>query len=545
MSRADVHVTEPTRRSLRGRSLGGRSSWWVVFVAALVGIGTVNALWALTTPLGASPDEPAHVIKAASVVRGELLGEVTDNPQIRDVDVPAGVAYTADTLCTKFYPEVTADCAPGFPSDPDSLVEDEPTSAGLYNPVYYVLVGWPTLLWDGSKVALFAMRLASALVCSVFFAAAVASLSRLRRPVLPVLVAIGSLTPTTYFLSGVVNPNAFEAATAMAFAAALFAGLDRSERATWGQGLLLAASGGLLVHARGLSPLWLGLVVVVAAVWSGWPRFWSYVRQGPVLTAVVAVASSSALAVVWTLASGSLPAVGRYPGQGTTFVGGLVRMLERTFDFGRDLVGNFGWLDTPVPSYVVFAYFLGAGALVAVALLVPARGRTKVAVVLATASYLFVPALIQAASVTKSGYVWQGRYNLPLYFLLVIVAAMAVAPVFDRLADVVRRRIIGLVVILHAAGALVALLTFMRRNSVGLSASWVTLFRDPAWSPPVVPTTAWTAIMVAGAVVLAACFSFVVRRAGRRTDPREGLLPMEPLGTGTVPAPVHDDRPVA
>ncbi|MBD8609695.1 DUF2142 domain-containing protein [Frigoribacterium sp. CFBP 13729] len=495
---------------------GSTRRWLAVFLAALVGFGCVSALWAVTTPLSASPDEPAHLIKAASVVRGELLGDVTDGlPQIRDVDVPAGVAYSAEADCARFQPEVTADCAPGFPSDADAIVE-EPTSAGLYNPVYYVLVGWPTLVLDGSKASLYAMRLVSALVCSVFFAAAVASLSRLPRPVLPVLAAFGALTPTTYFLSGVVNPNAFEAATAAAFAATLVSGLLSGRPVGWGQGLLLALSGGLLVHARGLSPLWLAVIVVVAAVLVGWRAFWEHVRRPQVLAAVLAVAVSSVLAVIWTLKSGSLGAVGLYPGAGTSFQGGLVRMLERTFDFGQELIGKFGWLDTPVPSYVVFAYFVGVGGLVLAAVLVPTSGRVKAAVLLSLASYVLIPALVQAASVTRSGYVWQGRYNLPVYVLLVLVAAVALAPSFDRLSSTLRRRVVLLVVVVHSAAAFVALMTFLRRNAVGLSASWVALLETPAWRPPVLSTSVWTGLIAAGCLVLGVAFLVVLALSRRQ-----------------------------
>lgn len=498
-----------------------RRRWWIVFAAALVGFASVSGLWAVTTPLGASPDEPAHIIKAASVVRGQFLGDTTEVlPQIREVDVPAGVAYTSEANCAAFKPEVTANCAPGFPTDPDAVVEED-TSAGLYNPVYYLLVGWPTLVWDGSKVALFAMRLVSAAICSAFFAAAVASLVRLPRPVLPVLAFFGAITPTTYFLSGAVNPNAFEAATAAAFAATLVAGLLSPGRVSWSHGVLLAVSGGLLVHARGLSPLWLGVIVVVVAVFVGWRAFWAHLRRPPVLAAVGAVALSSVFAVIWTLKSGSLKATGVYPGAGTSFEGGLFRMLERTFDFGQELIGKFGWLDTPVPSYVIFAYFAGVGALVLTAVLVPMRGRVKVAVLLAAGSYVLVPALVQAASVTDSGYIWQGRYALPVYFLMVVIAALALAPTFDGASSTIRRRLAGLVVVVHGLAAFVAVMIFLRRNAVGLSASWVTLLEAPAWRPPLVSTSAWTVISAGGCLVLSLAFAVVLvnaRRAARETS---------------------------
>ena len=40
-----------------------------------------------------------------------------------------------------------ADCAVGLEEGDGSLV-DALTTAGLYNPLYYVVVGWPSLVFD-------------------------------------------------------------------------------------------------------------------------------------------------------------------------------------------------------------------------------------------------------------------------------------------------------------------------------------------------------------------------------------------------------------
>ncbi|MEO5832402.1 MAG: hypothetical protein ABIR83_03405, partial [Nakamurella sp.] len=48
-----------------------RRAYWASFVL----LGLVTGLWSLASPLMAGLDEPAHLIKAASVVRGQLLGQ--------------------------------------------------------------------------------------------------------------------------------------------------------------------------------------------------------------------------------------------------------------------------------------------------------------------------------------------------------------------------------------------------------------------------------------------------------------------------------------
>lgn len=221
-------------------------------------------------------------------------------------------------------------------------------------------------------MAVFGMRLVSALLCTLL--AAGARLPRPPpRPVLPVLATFAALTPMTHSLFGSVNPNAFEIAATAAFAAAYITGLVRGGPVSWRTAAFLAVTGGLLVHARGLSPMWLGVVVVAGACLVGWSRFWTYLRRPQVLTAVGVVAVSTVLAIVWILRTGSLAAVGVYERAGTSFAEGLVIMLERTFDYARDMVGNFGWLDTAIPSYAVFPYFVGWGVIVAAALMIRPR----------------------------------------------------------------------------------------------------------------------------------------------------------------------------
>ncbi len=137
---------------------------------------------------------------------------------------------------------------------------------------------------------------------------------------------------------------------------------------------------------------------------------------------------------------------------------------------------------------------------------------------------------------TVSGFVWQGRYNLPAYLLLIMVAAVVAAPAFDRVPAVVRRRILVLVAVVHAAAAFVGLMTFLRRNSVGLSASWSDLLLRPRWSPPVVGVEPWILAIAAGSVVAGAALLLAVL-AARRDAPTEATLDAGPRGLPGVGMP--------
>ncbi|MGH9061731.1 MAG: DUF2142 domain-containing protein, partial [Acidimicrobiales bacterium] len=70
-----------------------------------------QALWCLATPVGASPDEPAHLIRAASVVRGQWVGPARAGFPNSDtvVSVPDAVVQL-NLACFVGKPHVSAGC---------------------------------------------------------------------------------------------------------------------------------------------------------------------------------------------------------------------------------------------------------------------------------------------------------------------------------------------------------------------------------------------------------------------------------------------------
>ncbi|WP_232083325.1 DUF2142 domain-containing protein, partial [Arthrobacter sp. SO5] len=109
-------------------------------------IGTLTTLWALASPLMSVPDEPAHAIKAAAVARGQLSADThgkQGDPAV--VVVPAYFAELGPQTCTAFRPDLTAACAPQLDPTHRGPVTAA-TTAGNYNPFYYMLVGLPSRL---------------------------------------------------------------------------------------------------------------------------------------------------------------------------------------------------------------------------------------------------------------------------------------------------------------------------------------------------------------------------------------------------------------
>lgn len=485
---------------------------WVTFGAVSVLLFLVSAAWAISAPLGAGPDEPAHIIKAASVARGQFIGDVTDQPAVTSVQVPTGLADASAWPCYAFNGQQDASCVP--PVSDEAALVPATTSAGLYNPVYYAMVGVPALLTQDTSLSVIVMRLAGALVVSVLLGATFCALVRLGDPLVTGVGFFAAVTPMVFFLAGVVNPNAMEIAAGLALLTSLLVVISgRTGRPTaWL--VTAAASGVLLAQARGLSPLWMALIAVVLLVMTPAGRLRELLKRRSVWVTLAILAAGAAAGALWTLRTGTLGSLGTFPGAGeVTPVRAFFTMLvDRSFDPG--IVGVFGWLDTPSPGYAYVLWScLGLGTVVIGFVL--GRGRPVWGLAVAVAGFVFVPPVVQGLSVTSSGYIWQGRYGLIAYAVMVVVAAVAVAFAGrgERMLDsAARRRTLWLLGVLIVTGQVFSLATEIKRFSVGLDGDWLDIVRNPMWSPPAGPLV-W---LLLGALAFSGIVAIWAATAARR-----------------------------
>ena len=241
---------------------------------ALVGVllFALAAAWSAATPLMASPDEPSHVVKAAAVVRGQWSG--TLGPEPTDTTRPGAgtivrlptdlAASVALPNCYAFHSDNAADCVPKLPARTGDSVPVE-TFAGQYPPLYYALVGWPSLLLTG-EAGLYAMRLASAAISAAMLTWGAFRLTTVRGNRLALWGAVVAITPMCLFLAGTVNPAGWEIAAAVSFWAACLAIVSRHGPVGTGALVQAAVSGAVLVNIRASSPFWALAIVAVAIV---------------------------------------------------------------------------------------------------------------------------------------------------------------------------------------------------------------------------------------------------------------------------------------
>ena len=491
------------------------SMFWAPFaVFALLG-----GLWSLASPVFSVPDENAHALKAVAQVRGQVVGYTLPEVKHIVVDLPPGFEYHPHILCFAGYPERTADC--GIELGDAAGQDWFNTWVGAYNPVYYYLVGWPSLLLDGN-VAVIAMRIASSLLGAALLAwAFLAAASGRRSRWMPLGIAFAA-APMSMYLIGAVNPNGAEIAAAVAVWAGVLRLLetfgDERERpwlsrtALWA-GVTVASV--VLVNARALGPLWLVVVVALCLFASGWAPVKRLFTTGTSYAWLAAIAVGGLFSVGWTLAGGSLSGqaeVSDAPLVNGTFLQGLGFMIRALPDHLQQAVGFFGWFDAPVPVWTYWL-FIAAFALVVLLAFMATRRRSVLSLGLVVVAAMLVPALVQASSVHQTGIIWQGRYGLFLYLGITVVAAWLLsrdAPSLDVLAP--RAAWVGASLI--AAYGVLAFFVVMARYVIGL-APFAQLLSSPQWEPPL----GWIPLVVAYGVVslgLVALVGLAARWISRR-----------------------------
>lgn len=510
--RQDADTAGDERPAGRSQLSGGHRTFWWAFLV-LMGLSTV---WTVATPLMGVPDEPAHTIKAAAVVRGELTGrEMPGGGAFQLVTVPAGIAYYDTFGCFAQKRETTPSCVPPFSGDRSALVEAR-TSASNYNPVYYAVVGLPSLVSNG-PAAVYGMRLVSALVSCLFLASAFAALSQLRRRKWAVTATAAAMTPMVLFLNGAVNPNSLEYATSAALLANLVLLLERSTdpRAFRCYVPVITAAACVLANSKGLSLLWLALMAVTAGILGTWPQIKALSRNVWVWAGTAAIGLSCAFALYWLTRHDSLSS-NPFEAAGSSPLAGAEIMLDRTFDYATGYVGQFGWLEVPAPMGA-FVLWLGLGAALVLAAVVLGRGRGRTATVFLLAALLLLPPLLQAQAVGTIGIVWQGRYILAVFVPLLMVCGLAL----DRMDA--RGFSPQAAAILNATAVLVAFFHFftfahtLRRYVTGWTVDrrWLEMITDPSWQPP-----GGTVLSVASFAALLALALWLLRR-GIRAERRQ------------------------
>jgi hypothetical protein len=465
------------------------------------------------------------------------------------VQVPSDIADLVDYPdCFRFEAEQTAECAdPLVPRATGSV--RAATYAGQYPPLYYLLVGWPSLPLSGAP-AVYAMRLVSAAITAALLTWGIVRLRELDRRRAAWGAAL-ALTPMCLFIGSAVNPNGVEIACAFSFWTACLALARRRSDADvsvapptswWVQAGL---SGALLLNIRTSGPIWASIVVVVAVLaarpgavrglarsWQVWP------------TALLAVVAG-ALSVGWVLTHRDIvTTTSLFPEFAAPRLVAAV-MLLATPALVDQMIGNFGWLDTSAPYPTILVWYATVSALLLVALVQRGQRRARIGILAVLAAVVLVPIALTIPTAEAAGIVWQGRYTLPLAVGLAPLSVLLLAPLRGEVASMLDR-LATLSVCAVGVAHVGAFYWAARRYAEGSEGLWVTV--DPRWGSPLgfLPAVALYGLLVAVATAVAVR-SLRHERAAEPGQPagRTVDLPNLPGATGDLdaarrPAPLPD-----
>lgn len=479
-------------------------------------LALLASVWAVANPLMASPDEPAHTVKAASVVRGQLSPPDTEGGSL--VRVPYFfVLVTGYPVCYMFTPQDTGVCHPEAALPLDEMV-DGVTPAGRYNPLYYAIVGLPTLLPPGDGV-LYAMRLLSAVLTTFFLALGLRALAQTPQPAWVVPGVAAALTPMVVFLTSTVNPAAVEITAAFALWCQLLVLLRHPDPArTVGRMAWVAVSATFLVNARGLSLLYCAVIVAVVLLVSPWRSFLAVVRTRGTWPSFAVIGVAGAAAAAWVVGTNSLGSGGEVTSPGLTFLSAAKMTVLAWNEYLVNMVGEFGWMDTQLETWVHMTFAAGAGVVVVLALAV-GTWRERAALVLVGVGTFALPVLVHASQARYLGLIWQGRYILPVAIGLPLLAGAVLVARMSALGpallDPARRLGVAVATVVAIVLATVQLLAFgenLHRYVNGEDGGWVSLAPD-AWLPPL-PLGLVIALGVLATAAYGAHLVWVARTAG-------------------------------
>jgi hypothetical protein len=503
-----------------GRSAATRSFWkaWASFLVPLMALG---AIWAYANPLFNSPDEPTQVVRAAAVVRGQLVGTQAPDRQRAYTVVTVPAAYAGSysiPACYAFHPDIPASCAPSLGhSDKATPVL---TYVGHYPPLYSFLVGWPTLL--GSSAGwVYLMRLASALVDMALIATAFAAAWRWSSSPLMIPAIAAATTPMAFFLFSSVDPSGLEIAAAIAtWTVACVIVLDWPANPPPGLLAALAVSGGTLALSRGPSPLWDVVVgaVLVPVAFRRLPLV-AVLRRRAAQAALTALVVCGALALAWVVLAAGLTVNHIHPlPRGMPESRVLALALNQLWPAIPQAAGDFGWLSTPEPTLSLLLLLSALALPLALAVAGADRaGRWSLAIMWTLSLVLPVVLLYAGFHVYGSG--TQGRYFLPLWVGLPILSAALVQAEQPK-------RMSTLVVIPPVSGLVLAFWWNTHRVTVGDAGPYWP--GTGAWRPPLGALTMDVLFLLAAAVYAAVALLLTASSGQDRSRLQDPPVPAPP-----------------
>jgi len=448
-----------------------RVRWLVASLFALV------VSWSLSMPLFSGPDEPANFVRSAAVVRGEFVGadagvslEKSYWTTTVNIDPQFGVANLVPWCFAPFSEKPACNLA----IEDAAFVDNPPyTNMGRY-PIFPFLVSGAGTIFGANDVSVLASRLMLGAVAVALLGFAFSSVAH-RKGSVPALLM--TITPGVIFLSAVMNPSALEIASAIALWTIL-PHVFESSPLTRVELSGVAVAGVVLIGNRPLGPaLYFVALVFCCVATGGWARLgdvWKRLRSVWVIH-LCAIAFS----IVWYVAVFSKN-TGSPVTEGSPSLGLRQQVIEAVQHIPAVLaqgIGNFGWLDTPMPRMTLILYLLMLVPLLVFAISSTTRLVGSMVVALCLVSALLVVAQDINYYNLLRNFGSQGRHVMPLLVGIPILAMRKVN---------LPSRINAAVAIVWALVMVWAGLAALRRYAVGIRpGNQLEMYTQAIWQPDI------------------------------------------------------------
>jgi len=483
---------------------------WIVSFALFLAVG---ATWALASPIYSGADEPSHVIHAAAMPRGDLIG--TEKQGDPKVEVTAPRIYSPGPECFAFQPQVPANCF----HLADRLEGDGTltTYTARYLPPYSAFIGFGSYWVPPGAGQIYLMRLLGAVIVAALLASAISTVTAVGRLGFS-LGFLFALTPMALYFTGVVNPSTPEIAAGIAVwthgIALTDAGVGDDPRVLRRFGIAAC----VLCATRPLSPVWLLLTVFILVFVAGMPRVREMLRRRSVQVWAGVVVGVTLIQVVWSAWAKPLS-------EGNTAQKGLDQPLTFIFEQSvgklywsntREMIGMFGWLDTVTPMATTIFWLVAVGALVLLAVIAGTR-RAAWAVGVTLALAYLVPVAIETARASSNNLVWHGRYTLPFAVGIPLLAGYSMRALEGTTFAI--RRFAWWLVVAFVAAQVLAFNQALRRYTAGVNGPVFYWTTDTMWSPPV---PSWLLLFAYVALMVGIVASVMRMPWSRNTPVTEG-----------------------
>jgi len=439
-----------------------------------IAVFALMVVWSLMTPLFSGPDEPSNFVRSAAVVRGEWVGDNVLPAPLKsywtttvNIDPQFGAANNIPWCFAPFSDR------PGCGSRlEETQITDIPawTNMGRYPIASFFISGIGTV-FGAQDLSVRAARLMMSLACALLIALSVAAMKRRAASSVGVLMAT---LPGTVFLASTMNPSALEICAAIALWTIMPSVITHDR--TRFNAFVFGVAGALLILTRAIGPVLYVLIVALSYVGTKQRRPLVVIAQQ--FRNALAIHGVAVLFAGWwylkiysfqtnNVLSEGIPSISL-----RSQIDGAVRHIPMLLD---QAVGNFGWLDAPMPRVALYIIVALYCVVLARGIVISSAGVRIAMIALCLVIILVVIVLDVNYYALLRNFGSQGRHIVPLLVGLPIIAASSFA--WQRNWEIAAGGIWGLVMVWAGLGAL-------RRYTVGINGdNAMDMFTDRAWNP--------------------------------------------------------------